>query len=78
MTIEDVIDRLREYVAKGYYTEQDLKLLCAIMEMPVWSEESHQKFAKVGFDMAVELYEVSTMNMEPYEVLTDPDNPDNW
>jgi hypothetical protein len=42
--------------------EEELKLLAAIAESIIWSEECHRAFIKTGFDAALELYDQSTMN----------------
>lgn len=58
--------------------EEELKLLTAIVESIIWSEECHHAFIKTGFDAALELYDIGTMNASLEQTEFDPENPRNW
>lgn len=58
--------------------EEELKLLAAIAESIIWSEECHHAFIKTGFEAALELYNYSTMNASVEQIENDHENPRNW
>lgn len=81
MTLEDLINQLRECNKNNCglgYSEQDLRLLSAIIMMPFLDEENHNKFNQIGFDVAKMMYQLSMMNTEYKDTVNDPENPDNW
>ncbi len=53
-------------------------LLAAIAQSVVWSEKSYEKFCKLGFDVALEIYDTAVQNQVFEEIQKDPDNPRNW
>ncbi|WP_193200418.1 hypothetical protein [Nostoc sp. MG11] len=56
----------------------NLKLLTAIVESILWSEESYTRFLQCGFDAAIELFDISSQNWELKESMSSPHNPRNW
>ena len=59
-------------------TETNLKLLTAIVESILWSEESYTQFLQCGFDAAIELFDISSQNWEFEESVSSRHNPKNW
>ncbi|WP_341531403.1 hypothetical protein WKK05_37465 (plasmid) [Nostoc sp. UHCC 0302] len=56
----------------------NLRLLTAIVESILWSEESYNRFLQCGFDAAIELFDNSSQNWDFEQVISSPDNPRNW
>ncbi|WP_226889791.1 hypothetical protein [Nostoc sp. MG11] len=56
----------------------NLKLLTAIVESILWSEESYTRFLQCGFDAAIELFDISSQNWEFEELMSSPHNLRNW
>ncbi|MEH2231077.1 MAG: hypothetical protein V7K71_15895 [Nostoc sp.] len=56
----------------------NLKLLTAIVESILWSEESYNRFLQCGFDAAIELFDNSSQNWGFEQVTLSPHNPRNW
>lgn len=81
MTLEDLIQQLKECNKNNCgegYSEQDLRLLSAIIIMPFLDKENHRKFNELGFSVAKEMYIFHTINTEYEDTVDDPENPDNW
>lgn len=53
-------------------------LLTAMAQSIAWSEEYHERFLKIGFVAAIELYDAAAQNRPFEEVEKDPKNPRNW
>jgi hypothetical protein len=64
--------------SEGAATETNLKLLTAIVESILWSEESYTRFLQCGFDAAIELFDISSQNWDFEESISSPHNPRNW
>ncbi|WP_375492771.1 hypothetical protein [uncultured Nostoc sp.] len=62
----------------GAATQTNLKLLTAIFESILWSEESYTRFLQCGFDAAIELFDITSQNWEFTEINSSPHNPRNW
>ena len=62
----------------GAATETNLLLLTAIVESILWSEESYTKFLQCGFDAAIELFDIASINWDFEEAMSSPHNPRNW
>lgn len=56
-------------------TATNLKLLTAIVESILWSEESYTKFLQYGFDIAIEIFNLNSQNWDFEQVLTSSHNP---
>lgn len=55
-----------------------LLLLKAIVDSLQYSEQSHERFMKIGYLAAIELYDIANIQRDLQETKTDPDNPRNW
>ncbi|WP_225226359.1 hypothetical protein [Komarekiella delphini-convector] len=66
------------YPAKMPWWTTNLKLLTAIVESILWSEESYTRFLQCGFDAAIELFDISSQNWEFEESMSSRHNPRNW
>jgi hypothetical protein len=64
--------------SEGAATETHLKLLTAIVESILWSEESYSRFLQCGFDAAIEFFDTNSQNWEFEESTSSPHNPRNW
>lgn len=63
---------------EGAADETNLKLLTAIVESILWSEESYTRFLQCGFDAAIELFDITSQNWEFEESTSSRHNPRNW
>lgn len=63
---------------EGAATETNLKLLTAIVESILCSEESYTRFLQCGFDAAIEFFDTNSQNWDFEESMSSPDNPRNW
>ena len=63
---------------EGAATETNLKLLTAIVESILCSEESYTRFLQCGFDAAIELFDTNSQNWEFEESMSSSHNPRNW
>ncbi|MFW9259772.1 hypothetical protein [Nostoc sp. CALU 546] len=59
-------------------TETNLKLLTAIVESILCSEESYSRFLQCGFDAAIEFFDTNSQNWEFEESISSRHNPRNW
>lgn len=69
------IDWLHE---EGAASVTNLKLINAIVESILWSEESYTRFLQCGFDAAIKLFDISSQNWEFEESMSSRHNPRNW
>ena len=63
---------------EGAATETNLKLLTAIVESILCSEESYTRFLQCGFDAAIEFFDTNSQNWEFEESMSSSHNPRNW
>ena len=63
---------------EGAATETNLKLLTAIIESILCSEESYSRFLKCGFDAAIEFFDTNSQNWDFEESMLSSHNPRNW
>ncbi len=63
---------------EGAATETNLKLLTAIVESILCSEESYTRFLQCGFDAAIEFFDTNSQNWDFEESMSSPYNPRNW
>jgi hypothetical protein len=63
---------------EGAASETNLKLLTAIVESILWSEESYTRFLQCGFNAAIELFDITSQNWEFQESTSSRHNPRNW
>lgn len=63
---------------EGAATETNLKLLTAIVESILCSEESYTRFLQCGFDAAIEFFDTNSQNWEFEYSMSSPHNPRNW
>ncbi|MBD6620052.1 hypothetical protein FNW02_30715 [Komarekiella sp. 'clone 1'] len=75
---EQLIATIEWLQKEGAASETNLKLLTAITESILWSEESYTRFLQCGFDAAIELFDISSQNWEFKESMSSPHNPRNW
>jgi phage/plasmid-associated DNA primase len=75
---EQLIATIEWLQKEGAASETNLKLLTAIVESILWSEESYTRFLQCGFDAAIELFDISSQNWEFEESMSSPHNPRNW
>ncbi|MHC5771851.1 MAG: hypothetical protein ACYTXI_41300 [Nostoc sp.] len=75
---QQLIETIEWLHKEGAATETNLKLLTAIVESILWSEESYTRFLQCGFDAAIELFDISYQNWEFEESMSSPHNPRNW
>ncbi|MFN6566199.1 hypothetical protein [Dendronalium sp. ChiSLP03b] len=71
----DTIDLLQK---EGAASETNLKLLTAIAQSILWSEESYIRFLQCGFDAAIELFDNSSQNWDFESAMLSSHNPRNW
>ncbi|MBD6621114.1 hypothetical protein FNW02_36730 [Komarekiella sp. 'clone 1'] len=75
---EELLETIDWLQSEGAATETNLKLLTAIVESILWSEESYTRFLQCGFDAAIELFDISSQNWEFEESMSSRHNPRNW
>ncbi|MHC5771184.1 MAG: hypothetical protein ACYTXI_37605 [Nostoc sp.] len=63
---------------EGAATETNLKLVTAIVESILCSEESYTRFLQCSFDAAIEFFDTNSQNWEFEESISSPHNPRNW
>ena len=73
--LRDAIDRL---IDSDLGDATTLKLLAAIAKCPIWDEQSDREFRRLGFSVALEIYDLMTMNADFGFAIDDPNNPRNW
>jgi hypothetical protein len=75
---KELLETIEWLQSEGAATETNLKLLTAIVESILWSEESYTKFLQCGFDAAIELFDTNSQNWEFEEAMLSRHNPRNW
>lgn len=70
----ETIERLQ----KEGIDDQAFKILDALANGLIWSEQSDRAVRDLGKQIAQELYDHTTQNAEYEACLSDPDNPRNW
>jgi hypothetical protein len=75
---KELLETIEWLQREGAATQTNLKLLTAIVESILWSEESYTRFLQCGFDAAIELFDISSQNWEFEESTSSPHNPRNW
>jgi hypothetical protein len=63
---------------EGAANVTNLKLINAIAESILWSEESYTRFLQCGFNAAIELFDINSQNWEFEESMSSRHNPRNW
>lgn len=75
---QQLIETIEWLHKEGAATETNLKLLTAIVESILCSEESYTRFLQCGFDAAIEFFDINSQNWEFEESISSPHNPRNW
>ncbi|BBD70036.1 hypothetical protein NIES4072_64160 [Nostoc commune NIES-4072] len=75
---KELLETIEWLQREGAATETNLKLLTAIVESILWSEESCTRFLQCGFDAAIELFDITSQNWEIEQARSSPHNPKNW
>ncbi len=74
---EKLLETIDYLEARGI-DEQAFKILNALAEGLLWSEESDTRIRNLGKQIAQGLYDEVTINAEREAYSTDPNNPSNW
>ncbi|MHC5771899.1 MAG: hypothetical protein ACYTXI_41540 [Nostoc sp.] len=75
---QQLIETIEWLHKEGAATETNLKLLTAIVESILCSEESYTRFLQCGFDAAIEFFDTNSQNWGFGESMSSPCNPRNW
>lgn len=75
---QHLIETIEWLYKEGAATETNLKLLTAIVESILCSEESYTRFLQCGFDAAIEFFDTNSQNWEFEESISSRHNPRNW
>jgi hypothetical protein len=75
---QQLLETIEWLQSEGAATENNLKLLTAIVESILWSEELYTRFLQCGFDAAIELFDISSQNWDFEESMSSRHNPRNW
>ncbi|MEH2151698.1 hypothetical protein [Nostoc sp.] len=75
---QQLIETIEWVYKEGAATETNLKLLTAIVESILYSEESYTRFLQCGFDAAIEFFDTNSQNWDFEESISSPHNPRNW
>ena len=75
---QQLIETIEWLHKEGAATETNLKLLTAIVESILCSEESYTRFLQCGFDAAIEFFDTNSQNWDFGESMLSPHNPRNW
>ncbi|MBE8992545.1 hypothetical protein [Nostoc sp. LEGE 12450] len=75
---KQLLETIEWLYKEGAATETNLKLLTAIVESILCSEESYARFLQCGFDAAIEFFDTNSQNWEFEESISSPYNPRNW
>lgn len=66
-----------EFLSNEGADQTTFLLLAAIAQSIMLSEECHIKFINIGFEAALDIYDLSMLNADFYEMQKDPNNPRN-
>ncbi|MBD2510027.1 hypothetical protein H6G91_22470 [Nostoc muscorum FACHB-395] len=75
---QQLIETIEWLYKEGAASETNLKLLTAIVESILCSEESYTRFLECGFDAAIEFFDTNSQNWDFEESISSSHNPRNW
>ena len=76
-SLQRLLDTI-EFLQKQGIDDEGFKILNALANGLIWSDESDRSVRELGKQIAQELYDHTTQNADYETRLSDPQNPKNW